>query len=65
MTKREAIQAMISGEKVTHKYFTDKEYIFIDGILIADEGGCKFQPYEFWAYRNASFFETDWEIYKK
>jgi hypothetical protein len=65
MTKAEAIQAMIDGNKVTHKYFSDKEYIFIDGEIFVDECGCRIEPYEFWYFRIEEYWETDWEIYKQ
>ena len=50
MNRDEAYQAMLNGEKLTHKYFTFDEYIHIaDGCIVNESG------------RNAGydFFYTD------
>ncbi len=64
MTKAEAIQAMKSGEKVTHRFFSDSEFITMRGVMIIDENDYKLDPTEFWRYRKSEAFNTDWEIYK-
>lgn len=42
MTREEALQAMINGEKVTHRYFTSDEYIYMKGGNIFSEEGYNF-----------------------
>lgn len=64
MTKQEAIQAMKSGKKVTHRYFTPDEYLFmnIENEYTFEDGvSCSAQ--EFWKNRTAEYWETDWEIF--
>lgn len=64
MTKEEAIQAMKDGKKVTHRYFTDDEYIFINEKGdIQTEDGAKVDPDEFWKYRQQIAFNEDWELF--
>lgn len=63
MTKDEAITAMKNGDKVTHRYFTPDEYIFMKGSLIYTEDGANCFPDEFWKYRQCESFLTDWSIY--
>jgi len=72
MTKDEAILAMREGKKVTHRYFTPDEFVYMDGKNISLNGndlyyffedGVKVSATEFWKYRTDASFETDWEIY--
>ena len=42
MTKEQAIQAMMNGSKVTHRYFEDNEYIYMVDGVIHDENNYKF-----------------------
>lgn len=63
MNKQEAIQAMEEGKAVTHRLFTDEEwmkklnrttYEFEDGVL------CPVS--EFWAFRSIDEWEEGWDI---
>lgn len=64
MTKQEAIQAMEKGEKVTHTYFSPDEWITIqNGSILTEEGYLIYQD-EFWSYRENSYFNEGWELYK-
>lgn len=66
MTKIEAIEAMKRGEKVTHPYFSDTEYITMKGnFTIVDEKGYHCEDKIFWSYRVSSAFEKDWSIFKE
>lgn len=65
MTKKEAIQEMNEGRKVTHRYFADDEYITMEGINMVDEHGIPFNPATFWKYRQASYWETDWRLFEE
>lgn len=63
MTKTEAIQAMKSGKKVHHRYFTDDEF-----MIMTKDGDYKFEdgvicdPSMFWKDRNTMDWQEDWEI---
>jgi hypothetical protein len=64
MTKQEAIEAMKSGAKVTHRYFSPDEWITMKGNLtIIMEDGVSLSTVEFWKYRTGEDFETDWSIW--
>jgi len=65
MTKNEAIDAMKKGEKVTHRHFSDNEFITMKDGVIVDENGYRLNADEFWAYRTNNAFAEDWEIYKR
>ena len=65
MNREEAKQALIDGERLTHTYFSDDEwvesgamgrYVFEDGCL------CSYQ--EFWAYRKDKSFDEGWSVKK-
>lgn len=66
MTKEEAIAEMKAGKKVTHRYFTDDEYIFMkpDCFDIYSEDGVN-HGYDFWHYRQGPEWETDWGIFNE
>jgi len=67
MTRAEAYQAMIDGEKVTHKYFGDNEYLYMIAQNIYTEDGFDMGTIhdEFWRWRNTKPFDDGWEIYKQ
>lgn len=62
MTKQEAIFAMIRGEKVTHRYFTSDEYIYMNRQEIYSEDGVN-HGVTFWHYRQGEEWKKDWQIY--
>ena len=62
MTRQEAIQAMRGGLKVTHRLFSEDEWITMQDGKIVDEKGYRFPPHEFWRYRTSNVFGQDWEI---
>jgi len=63
MSKSEAIQAMREGKKVTHRYFSNDEWITMRGNIILMEQGQECWASEFWRDREGEHWETDWEIY--
>lgn len=67
MTRDEALQAMIDGEKVTHLYFTDEEFIYMKGQDIWSEDGYNFGTVhdEFWWGKQMSTFDDGWSIYRE
>lgn len=61
MTKQEAIQAINEGKKVTHRYFTSEEYIFLkDGKIYSEDG---VHHTSFWELHQDTPYDTDWEIF--
>jgi hypothetical protein len=67
MTREDALQAMESGEKVTHEYFSDDEFIYMIKCIIFDENNYNMGTVddEFWKIRGTEMFDDGWEIYKK
>ncbi|QNR52340.1 hypothetical protein Ace_0016 [Escherichia coli phage vB_EcoS_Ace] len=48
MTRNEAVKAMLEGKKVTHRYFSMHEYLFMKYEVITTEDGYKFN-HEFYS----------------
>ena len=67
MTREDALNAMISGEKVTHEYFSDDEFIYMKDDDIYTEEGFNMGTVndEFWIIRKTEMFDDGWSIYKK
>jgi len=71
MTRDEALQAMIDGEKVTHRFFVDDEYIYMVAQNIFTEEGynCGTTYQEFWVERGGRLgseaWHKDWSIYEE
>ena len=64
MTRYEAKQAINEGQKVTHTYFTDEEFIGRsqeNGQLI-DENGIALNESDFWSLRAGASFDNGWSI---
>jgi len=61
MTLEEARVAISEGKKVTHRYFTDDEYIHMGKNGISFEDGVKV-PADWW---DKDYLKTDWSIYQK
>jgi len=62
MTKYEAIQAMIEGKKVTHRFFLSNEFIYMENGMIFFEN--EIPAFKFWQYRDSKSWDIDWSIYK-
>ena len=64
MTREEALQAMIDGEKVTHRFFSDNEYIYMKAQNIFTEEGYDMGTVhdEFWRMRgdNLDGYRQNW-----
>jgi hypothetical protein len=72
MTATEALLAMYQGEKVTHRFFTDEEYIYMKGHDIYTEEGYNMGTVydDFWQKRGGPMSENDgwakdWSIYEE
>lgn len=64
MTKQEALLALANGKKVTHRTFTNDEYIYREGSELMCECGFLDED-EFWDIRDIPAFDVDWSIYNK
>lgn len=66
MTKLEAISRMKAGQKLTHRHFTNREWVKSDqsGTVFILEDGVQCSPFEFWRWRTDESWESDWEIFK-
>lgn len=63
MTKGEAIQAMKSGKKVTHRYYDPAEWSTMQGNKIVFEDGCKLWAEDFWKDRTSPGWLFDWSLF--
>lgn len=64
MNKKEAWKLLESGEKITHNFFLDNEYLYMEEGKVYTEDGYKVTQ-EFWALRQDPAWETGWHIYLK
>lgn len=64
MTREDALQAMIDGNIIRHRYFGDDEYIYMKGQFIFTEEGYNMWSVhdEFWQSRKGGAWEDGWEI---
>jgi hypothetical protein len=63
MTKQEAFRAMTLGHKVTHKYFSSNEYIYMKGYHMYTEEGYTFD--DGWDDRCGENWQTGWNIWEE
>ncbi len=63
MTKEQAIQALKDGYKVTHRYFTDEEWVIERNGSYIDEQGLVLSISDFWKYRQAEWYNDGWDIF--
>lgn len=65
MSKEEAIQAMMNGKKVTHRFFLSDEWMTMrDGmIVLEDEVICDFS--EFWMWCTDVVWDSGYELFDK
>lgn len=66
MTKAEAIVQMEKGIKMTHKYFTPEEWVYIgaNGLYVLEDG-VECTPSEFWKWRQNEYWNADWNFWQK
>lgn len=65
LTKYWAILAMKKGKKVTHRHFSENEWITMEGFQIVTEEGYKHDATEFWQYRTDESWNNGWSIYQE
>lgn len=65
MTKEEAIKnSNETNQAITHRYFSDDEFIICRGCRVIDEKGYMLNSEEFWNARQSKSFDNDWSIYE-
>ena len=62
MNKKEAIQAMQEGKKITHKYFMPEEWMTMRKGMIVLEDGVVCTPEEFWKWRTAIGWDYGYKL---
>ncbi len=62
MNREDAIKAMKQGKKVTHRFMSWNEYIYMIGDVLYDEEDCILNFEEFWKHRNVENWNKDWSI---
>lgn len=66
MTIAEAfLKSKTEGVKITHRFFSNDEYITVKGNQIKTEEGYTMSTAEFMKYREGLAWENDWEVYKE
>lgn len=65
-SKEDALQLMISGHKVSHRFFTSDEYIHMVAQNIFTEDGydCGTVSEDFWKRKDSDSWEKDWSVFK-
>jgi hypothetical protein len=63
MSKTEMFAMLLSGFKMTHDYFQNNEYLYMEDGVIKTEDGYEITP-EFWNFRKSKVWDTNWKIYK-
>ena len=66
MTKDQALRELHNGNKITHRHFSDDEWMMLIGnrCLYAFEDGCLCEPKEFWKWRTDDSWEDGWKLYR-
>lgn len=65
MNREEALKAMMTGHKVTHKYFTPDEYLHMVAGIIMSEDGYDFRDWFYVIYRDTEWKQDGWSIWKE
>ena len=66
LTKEQAITEMLNGKKITHRYFSSNEYIFMklnDSKIYSEDGVC--HGYNFWGHRQGDGWRNGYSIFLK
>lgn len=63
MTQEAAIEQMKRGEKITHRYFSNNEWMTMENGMILLEDGYKIHPDEFWGLRHQDGWKDGYEYY--
>lgn len=62
LTKQDAIQYMVKGYRVTHRFFSEKEWMEMENGKIFFEDGVKLSVSDFFKERNNEGWENGYSI---
>jgi hypothetical protein len=63
LTKQQAYEEMLKGNKMSHQYFDDSEYIHIvDGKMLTEDG---YRFEQGWVDRKEDYWLDGWRIFNK
>lgn len=66
MTRLEAFEkSRKEGCRISHRYFTDDEWLVVHGAMVMIEDGVKISIDEFLRDRQGLGFDTDWYVKSK
>lgn len=60
MTRTEAMNAMMSGKKITHEDFTSGEYFYVKNYKIVSEDGYDFSE----LFYTVDFYADGWSVFE-
>lgn len=63
LSKAEAIDHMMQGKLITHRWFSNDEYMTMSGGKILLEDGVRCSPIEFWQWRTGNGWEDGYSLY--
>lgn len=63
ITKAQAIELMRKGQKVTHTWFSDDEWMTIENGKILLEDGVRCSLHEFFSYRTDKSWDSGYSIF--
>jgi len=64
MDRKQAIEYMKMGLKLTHRFFTPNEWVSLNrsGQIVTEEG-LLIHSEEFWSVRESSLWNKDWSVW--
>lgn len=62
LTRNEAVEALLSGRKLTHRYFLDGEWIMMMGESVLFDDSQTQSVDSFWNIRKGDIWSTGWSI---
>lgn len=65
MDKKEAIQAMQEGKKVTHRCFMPNEWMTMRMGMVVLEDGVVCTPQEFWQWRTVPVWDNGYKLFNE
>lgn len=65
MNRSEAMQALREGKKITHVYFTDGEFVYLEEGKVMYEDGASSSVEFFWSIRENELWDKGWKIYEE
>jgi len=64
LTKEEAMNAMSEGKKVTHRFFSNDEWMTVQGGKVLLEDGVTCDAFDFWRDRQGDAWADGYSLFK-